>query len=42
MGTLASLTAHELGARYRRGEATPTAAVTDYLARAPWSQPVTS
>jgi aspartyl-tRNA(Asn)/glutamyl-tRNA(Gln) amidotransferase subunit A len=33
MGTLASLTAHELAARYRRGEATPTAAVTDYLAR---------
>ena len=33
MGTLASLTAHELGARYRRDEATPTAAVTDYLAR---------
>jgi aspartyl-tRNA(Asn)/glutamyl-tRNA(Gln) amidotransferase subunit A len=33
MGPLASLTAHELAARYRRGEATPTAAVTDYLAR---------
>ena len=33
MGALASLTAHELAARYRRGEATPTAAVTDYLAR---------
>jgi aspartyl-tRNA(Asn)/glutamyl-tRNA(Gln) amidotransferase subunit A len=33
MGALASLTAHELAARYRRGEATPTAAVGDYLAR---------
>jgi aspartyl-tRNA(Asn)/glutamyl-tRNA(Gln) amidotransferase subunit A len=33
MGALASLTAHELAARYRRGEAAPTAAVTDYLAR---------
>ncbi|HKW95512.1 MAG TPA: Asp-tRNA(Asn)/Glu-tRNA(Gln) amidotransferase subunit GatA [Methylomirabilota bacterium] len=33
MGTLASLTAHELGARYRSGEATPTQAATEYLAR---------
>ena len=33
MSALASLTAHELAGRYRRGEATPTAAVTDYLAR---------
>ena len=33
MGALASQTAHELAARYRRGEATPTAAVTEYLAR---------
>jgi aspartyl-tRNA(Asn)/glutamyl-tRNA(Gln) amidotransferase subunit A len=33
VGALASLTAHELAARYRRGEATPTAAVTEYLAR---------
>src|SRR5262250_1856649 len=33
MSTLASLTAHELGARYRRGEATPTQAATEYLAR---------
>jgi aspartyl-tRNA(Asn)/glutamyl-tRNA(Gln) amidotransferase subunit A len=30
---LTSLTAHELGARYRSGEATPTQAVTEYLAR---------
>ena len=30
---LASLTAHELGARYRSGAATPTQAVTEYLAR---------
>ncbi|HKA61344.1 MAG TPA: Asp-tRNA(Asn)/Glu-tRNA(Gln) amidotransferase subunit GatA [Methylomirabilota bacterium] len=30
---MTSLTAHELAARYRRGEATPTAAVTEYLAR---------
>ena len=33
MGPLASLTAHELGARYRSGAAMPTQAVTDYLAR---------
>src|SRR5258705_7759763 len=33
MAALASLTAHELGARYRRGEATPTQAATEYLAR---------
>ena len=33
MSALASLTAHELAGRYRRGDATPTAAVTDYLAR---------
>jgi aspartyl-tRNA(Asn)/glutamyl-tRNA(Gln) amidotransferase subunit A len=33
MAALASLTAHELGARYRSGEATPTQAVTEYLAR---------
>jgi len=33
MGVLASLTAHELGRRFRRGEATPTQVVTDYLAR---------
>ena len=33
MGALASLAAHELAARYRRGESTPTAAVTEYLAR---------
>ena len=33
MAALASLTAHELGARYRSGEATPTRAVTEYLAR---------
>ena len=30
---LTALTAHELGARYRSGEATPTQAVTEYLAR---------
>jgi aspartyl-tRNA(Asn)/glutamyl-tRNA(Gln) amidotransferase subunit A len=30
---LASLTAHELGARYRSGVATPTGATTEYLAR---------
>jgi len=30
---LAPLTAHELGARYRSGVATPTEAVTEYLAR---------
>ncbi len=30
---LASLTAHELAARYRSGTATPTRAVTEYLAR---------
>src|SRR5258706_7124252 len=30
---LASLTAHELAARYRSGPATPTRAVTEYLAR---------
>src|SRR5258706_510506 len=30
---LASLTAHELAARYRSGTATPTQAVTEYLAR---------
>src|SRR6266853_1425272 len=33
MAALASLTAHELGARYRSGEATPTQAATEYLAR---------
>jgi len=33
MAALASLTAHELGARYRSGAATPTQAVTEYLAR---------
>src|SRR5437879_3359119 len=33
MAALAWLTAHELGARYRRGEATPTQAVTEYLGR---------
>jgi aspartyl-tRNA(Asn)/glutamyl-tRNA(Gln) amidotransferase subunit A len=33
MAALASLTAHELGARYRSGEATPSQAVTAYLAR---------
>ena len=33
MAALAWLTAHELGARYRSGEATPTQAVTEYLAR---------
>jgi aspartyl-tRNA(Asn)/glutamyl-tRNA(Gln) amidotransferase subunit A len=33
MAALASLTAHELAARYRSGEATPTQAVTEYLAR---------
>ena len=32
MAALASLTAHELGARYRSGEATPTQAATEYLA----------
>ena len=30
---LTSLTAHELGSRYRSGEATPTQAITEYLAR---------
>ncbi|MGH7417154.1 MAG: amidase, partial [Candidatus Rokuibacteriota bacterium] len=30
---LTALTAHELGARYRSGEATPTQAVAEYLAR---------
>ncbi|MGH7366054.1 MAG: Asp-tRNA(Asn)/Glu-tRNA(Gln) amidotransferase subunit GatA [Candidatus Rokuibacteriota bacterium] len=30
---LASLTAHDLGARYRGGQATPTQAVSEYLAR---------
>ena len=30
---LTSLTAHELGARYRSGAATPTQATTEYLAR---------
>ena len=30
---LASLTIHELGARFRRGEATPSEAARDYLAR---------
>ena len=33
MAELASLTAHELGARYRSGETTPTQAVTEHLAR---------
>ena len=33
MAGLASLTAHELGARYRSGAATPTQAATEYLAR---------
>jgi aspartyl-tRNA(Asn)/glutamyl-tRNA(Gln) amidotransferase subunit A len=33
MAGLASLTAHELGARYRNGTATPTQAVTECLAR---------
>jgi aspartyl-tRNA(Asn)/glutamyl-tRNA(Gln) amidotransferase subunit A len=33
MAGLASLTAHELGARYRSGTATPSQAVTEYLAR---------
>src|SRR5690349_21313150 len=33
MAALAWLTAHELGARYRSGEATPTQAVTEYLGR---------
>jgi aspartyl-tRNA(Asn)/glutamyl-tRNA(Gln) amidotransferase subunit A len=33
MAALASLTAHELGDRYRSGEATPTQAVTEHLAR---------
>jgi aspartyl-tRNA(Asn)/glutamyl-tRNA(Gln) amidotransferase subunit A len=33
MAGLASLTAHELGARYRSGAATPTQAVTELLAR---------
>jgi aspartyl-tRNA(Asn)/glutamyl-tRNA(Gln) amidotransferase subunit A len=33
MAAPASLTAHELAARYRSGEATPTQAVTEYLAR---------
>jgi aspartyl-tRNA(Asn)/glutamyl-tRNA(Gln) amidotransferase subunit A len=33
MAALASLTAHELGARYRSGETTPTQAATEYLAR---------
>jgi aspartyl-tRNA(Asn)/glutamyl-tRNA(Gln) amidotransferase subunit A len=33
MAALASLTVHELGARYRSGEATPTEAVSEYLAR---------
>ena len=33
MPELHSLTAHELGARYRRGETTPTRAVTEHLAR---------
>src|SRR5258706_4406385 len=33
VAALASLTAHELGARYRSGEATPTQAATEYLAR---------
>ena len=33
MAALTSLTAHELGARYRSGEATPTQAVTESLAR---------
>ena len=33
MAGLASLTAHELGARYRDGTATPTQAVTECLAR---------
>jgi aspartyl-tRNA(Asn)/glutamyl-tRNA(Gln) amidotransferase subunit A len=33
MDRLVSLTAHELGARYRGGEATPTQATTEYLAR---------
>ena len=33
MAALSSLTAHELGARYRSGEATPTQAATEYLAR---------
>ena len=30
---LASLTAHELAARYRSGAATPTQATSEYLAR---------
>jgi aspartyl-tRNA(Asn)/glutamyl-tRNA(Gln) amidotransferase subunit A len=33
MAALAALTVHELGARYRSGQATPTQAVTEYLAR---------
>src|SRR5258705_13448875 len=33
MAALASLTAHELGARYRSGEAPPPQAATEYLAR---------
>ena len=33
MAALVSLTAHELGARYRSGEATPTQAATEHLAR---------
>jgi aspartyl-tRNA(Asn)/glutamyl-tRNA(Gln) amidotransferase subunit A len=33
MPALTSLTAHELGARYRSGETTPTRAVTEHLAR---------
>jgi aspartyl-tRNA(Asn)/glutamyl-tRNA(Gln) amidotransferase subunit A len=33
MPALTSLTAHELGARYRRGETTPTQAATEHLAR---------
>jgi aspartyl-tRNA(Asn)/glutamyl-tRNA(Gln) amidotransferase subunit A len=33
MAALAALTVHELSARYRSGQATPTQAVTEYLAR---------